>query len=77
MCVKIYFLLDCTFQLLFICKIQILKYFSETDDVDGGVLSSETILRGVTGREVLEELQVGFLLQQQTPDYFGEYHFDI
>ena len=39
----------------FLWKIQ---HFSETDDVDSGLLSSETILRGVTGREVLEELQV-------------------
>uniref|UniRef100_A0A7M5X4M2 Gamma-tubulin complex component n=1 Tax=Clytia hemisphaerica TaxID=252671 RepID=A0A7M5X4M2_9CNID len=31
---------------------------SETDEVDGAVLSSETILRGVSGREVLEELQL-------------------
>ena len=32
--------------------------YSETDEVDGAVLSSETILRGVSGKEVLEELQV-------------------
>ena len=30
------------------------------DEVDTGIVSSETILRGVTGREVLEELQVSW-----------------
>ena len=39
--------------------------------MDSGLLSSETILRGVTGREVLEELQVShhvFIYFQQFVD---------
>ena len=30
----------------------------EVEEIDGAVLSSNTILRGVTGRDLLEELQV-------------------
>ena len=37
---------------LFICR------SDEVEEIDGAVLSSNTILRGVTGRDLLEELQV-------------------